>query len=281
MKWNFADVRKSGMSAILCVGISVLLGSLFLFACTLKESAKTFTVSEMTTNSQSSREIASLEDIYPVRDSCTAADSGLSREMAFVKECAPEEKPWPSNHDGETEGGLATVSGRSSRLVLTLLLVFPVLATVKLLREKWASAGLTRHNLISSTIIGLIVGVLVGTVILSLKHNPSSLTGSHVGLLGYYAVVGFGEEEVFCGYVQTRLVGWFGRTPGWLKASMLMTLVHLSQRLAVIGAPPVDALAGALLLFPFSLLLGYLMLRTGNVVAPGLTHSLAGWASAL
>ncbi|MBN2226671.1 MAG: CPBP family intramembrane metalloprotease [candidate division Zixibacteria bacterium] len=281
LKWDFADVRKSGMTAILCIGVSILLGSLFLFACTLQESAGPSSESEATAVGQPSREIVSLEDIYPVRDSCTAADSALTREMAFVRNCVPEDELWQSDCTDTTTGELTTVTGYPSRLILTLLLILPVIAAVKLLRERWASAGITRHNLISSSIVGLIAGILVGTVLLALKQQHTPLTGSHIGLLGYYTIVGLSEEFVFRGYVQTRLIGWFGRTPGWIAASALMALVHLTQRLAVLGASPVDALAVALLLFPLSLFLGYLMLRTGNVVAPGLAHALAGWASAL
>jgi len=280
LKWDFDDVRKSGMTAILCVGVAVLLGSLYLFACTLKETPRAANVVEMA-KPQPSPEFASLEDVFPVLDSCTAADAALIREMAFAKECVTANGPAQGGKSGSVTRNTHIVTGKSSQLILTLLLVFPVLAAVKLLREHWGSSGLTRHNLLPSVMIGLVVGGLAGIIMLALRNNPATLTGNHVTLLLFYAFVGFGEEVVFRGYVQTRLIGWFGRTSGWLGASLLMVLVHLSQRLAVLGASPVEALGAALLLLPFSLLLGYLMLRTGNVVAPGLTHSLAGWVSAL
>jgi membrane protease YdiL (CAAX protease family) len=94
-------------------------------------------------------------------------------------------------------------------------------------------------------------------------------------------VVGFAEEFAFRGYLQTRLVAWLGRWPGWVLASVLMALAHAVQRLTVGGMPPLDALSSSASLIPISLFLGYVMLRTENVVAPGLAPIFADWAGTL
>ena len=43
----------------------------------------------------------------------------------------------------------------------------------------------------------------------------------------------------------------------------------------------VDAIAATSALLPVSLLMGFVMLRVGNVVAPGLFHTFANWANTL
>ena len=55
----------------------------------------------------------------------------------------------------------------------------------------------------------------------------------------------------------------------------------MSKRTGVQGMGPLDALASAATLIPVSLFLGFVMIRTGNVVASGLFHTVAGWAEIL
>jgi membrane protease YdiL (CAAX protease family) len=92
-------------------------------------------------------------------------------------------------------------------------------------------------------------------------------------------MVGFGEEFLFRGYLQTRLVARLGLGRGWILTALIFSLIHLPQRLVTPGTGIGDAAAATLGLLPVSLLLGFIMLRVQNVVAPGLFHTFANWAS--
>ncbi len=107
------------------------------------------------------------------------------------------------------------------------------------------------------------------------------LTANQLWALPYFAVVGFGEEFLFRGYLQTRLVAWLGQWSGWLLASIVMAMMHIGQRVASMGLTSPEAVISSALLVPISLFMGYVMLRTGNIVAPGICHTFANWVGVL
>jgi len=169
---------------------------------------------------------------------------------------------------------------------IALILLGPALLAMRRRGEPWASAGVSRHNLGGALIVGTLLALLsVLSVFFGGEGGPgevlTSLEGRHFWALLQYIAVGFGEELAFRGYVQTRLVAWLGRWQGWVLASVLMALAHVVQRLTVGGMAPLAALLSAATLIPISLFLGYVMLRTENVVAPGLAHTFADWVGTL
>ena len=162
----------------------------------------------------------------------------------------------------------------------------PAVLAMRLRREPWASAGVSDHNLGRSLAVGVVLSVVtVAGAFLGGDRRFSrviaGLAASHFWALLKYALVGFGEEFVFRGYLQTRLEAWLGRWQGWVVTSVVMALSHVVQRVAVAGMSPLDALTSSAALVPVSLLMGYVMLRTGNVVAPGLFHTFADWVNTL
>jgi membrane protease YdiL (CAAX protease family) len=95
-------------------------------------------------------------------------------------------------------------------------------------------------------------------------------------LLIILTVASFVEEVFFRGYLQSRLVAWLGHYQGWILASVIMALVHLPpQVLSGVSFP--SALASSLGVIPASLLMGFVMLRTGNAIAPSIYHTFANW----
>lgn len=173
-----------------------------------------------------------------------------------------------------------------SQAAIALVLVGPILLTMRWRREPWASAGVSRHNLGGSLVIGALLALLsIASIFFGSEHSSGQvidhLGSRHLWALLQYTVVGFGEEFVFRGYLQIRLVAWLRRWPGWVLASVLMALAHFVQRLTVAGMSPLDALSSSASLIPISLFLGYVMLRTENVIAPGLAHTFADWVRTL
>jgi membrane protease YdiL (CAAX protease family) len=173
-----------------------------------------------------------------------------------------------------------------SQAILALIAFGPAVLVMRLRREPWASAGVSDQNLGRSLAVGVVLSVVTvaGAFLGDERRFGRVIAGlavSHFWALLKYALVGFGEEFVFRGYLQTRLVAWLGRWQGWVVTSVLMALSHLVQRMAVVGMSPLDALVSSASLVPVSLLMGYVMLRTENVVAPGLFHTFADWVNML
>lgn len=163
-----------------------------------------------------------------------------------------------------------------------LLFALPTLAVMRIRRESLASAGVRRENLLSALLVALLLGgMLVGGTALSSRPALVPLSGGHFWAMLYFLVVGFGEEFIFRGYLQTRLVDWLGRWQGWLLASTAMALMHIGQRMAVGGMDFQQAALSSASLIPISLLLGALMLWSGNVVLPGVLHMFMDWVNTL
>lgn len=163
---------------------------------------------------------------------------------------------------------------------LFLLFVFflPMGFMLRLNGETLQSVGLTRVNLWKATVVGLFLAAMT----LFFGHGgPGAafkFTESHnVHTLIYFSFVGFGEEILFRGYLQSRLVAWLGRYQGWVLASVVMALTHLPQRVLIQGMGFPGAIASSLGLIPISLFMGFVMLRTGNVIAPAISHTFADW----
>jgi len=155
----------------------------------------------------------------------------------------------------------------------------------KIRKETWRSTGISKHNLKQSILIGTILALItVAEVLLSSSKSlmliAQNLTLSSLWALVYYAVVGFCEEFMFRGYLQTRLMGWIGIWKGWILTSIFMALIHIPQRMAT-GLSLQEAITSAALLIPISLMLGYILIKTENILAPGIYHTFANWVGVL
>lgn len=178
------------------------------------------------------------------------------------------------------------LSDVTSQALVALLAFGPAMLAMRIRWEPCASAGVTKQNLAGSLLIGgLLAGVIIAGTFFSGDGSSQvmihELTVNHIWALLYYAVIGFGEEFAYRGYLQTRLMAWLGRWQGWVLTSVLMALVHIPQRMTMQGTSLLEALLSSAALIPISLFLGFVMLRTGNIVAPGLVHTFANWVGTL
>jgi membrane protease YdiL (CAAX protease family) len=160
-----------------------------------------------------------------------------------------------------------------------VFLLYAVPAGIFMFRDKESlqSIGISRTNLWQAAVIG------IGLAALSFCPQPgepvaklSRLTPAHgIALISYF-LVGFGEEFLWRGYLQTRLVAWLGVALGWILTSVLMALSHFPGRL-ISGMGLLDAFVNCAYLIPVSLLMGFIMLRIRNLLAPGLFHTFGDW----
>lgn len=161
----------------------------------------------------------------------------------------------------------------------------PVSVIVKLRKQSFQTVGVTKKNIGLSLAVGFIVSVL--TIIINILSAMQEwswgrfLSYNALFAFVYYLPVGLGEELMFRGFLQTRCTIWLGTVKGIILASTIMALVHLPQRIFVAGLEPLQALASASSLLPFSFLMGVLMLRTNNILGPSIVHTVANWISVL
>ena len=84
--------------------------------------------------------------------------------------------------------------------------------------------------------------------------------------------IGLVEETIFRGYMQPRLTAVWGMRIGWLATAGLYTLYIVP---ALVGRP--DFLAQLGVVLAYSLTLGWIMLKTGHVLAGSLWRGISGW----
>lgn len=167
---------------------------------------------------------------------------------------------------------------------LAAIIVVPVVIVMQRCKESLASAGIMKNNLLRSVLVGastFIIGVAAPSLIFHEVGTGSvfHLRVDHFWALLKFDIVGISEEFVFRGYLQTRLIQWLGRLPGWIIASMIQAFSHVPHRIAMAGLSPTDAIISSANLIVISLLMGYMMIRTGNIAASGVWHTLSDWLS--
>ena len=172
------------------------------------------------------------------------------------------------------------------QIMLDCLFFGPALIVMRRRHETLSSAGITKHNLGKSVLLGIILSAFMFLFNTIAKRFDTAEILRSISLSDFWAlttflVVGIGEEFGFRGYLQTRLMLWLGTTWGWVMASTLMAVGHVVQRITIMGISGTDALVSSLSLIPISLLFGYILLRTENVVAGTLLHAFIDWSSVL
>ncbi len=161
----------------------------------------------------------------------------------------------------------------------------PISVIVKLRKQSFQTVGVTKKNIRLSLAVGFIASVptIIINILSAVEEWSPGRFLSYNALFAfiYYLPAGLGEELMFRGFLQTRCTIWIGAVKGLILASTIMAFVHLPQRIFVVGLEPLDAVASASSLLPFSFLMGFSMLRTNNILRPSILHTVADWISVL
>ncbi len=160
-------------------------------------------------------------------------------------------------------------------VIYAMISFVPILVILRIRHQNSESVGFTMKNLKISVGVGLLLSALW----LAFNTTPErflsrALTSNTFYGFFYFLAVGLGEELLFRGFLQLRFVAWLGELKGLIVASLVMAFIHLPQRLFVAGMDPLQAMISATLLIPVSLLLGFVMLRTQNVLGPTVLHTI-------
>lgn len=161
----------------------------------------------------------------------------------------------------------------STRLVATALSLLPFAAALVARRQPLRSAGWERAGmgaaLRAALILVFLVVVLRGMVLSFLKDLNSKTAMLLLTWLG----IALAEETIFRGYVQLRLMPWLGKWTGTAAAVVLYVLWRLPWLMVSATNLPVELA----ILAVNGLLSGWLMQKTGNVLAPGIYRAVSEW----
>jgi membrane protease YdiL (CAAX protease family) len=83
-----------------------------------------------------------------------------------------------------------------------------------------------------------------------------------------------GEEILFRGYIQFRLITWLGNKKGFILSTLFFCFAHIGQRMISADMSMINAIFSSILLFPVALFLGYLFLKCKNIAASTVFHTL-------
>ena len=160
-------------------------------------------------------------------------------------------------------------------MLLAVICVVPFLLALLLRGQPFKSIGWGKGNLRA----GATLGGLLALVTLFLRGKFTALlagvTTEQVSILLVWLLLAAAEETIFRGYIQGRMIALFGTTWGWLATAALFVLWQLPGRLWV--SPFSDYWYVLVIAAVQGLLLGWIMKKSGHVLAPFLFRAAAGW----
>lgn len=161
------------------------------------------------------------------------------------------------------------------------VLALPFLLALFIRRQPWLSAGASRPLVRAGLYLGLALGLI--TIFLAGKTYSilNGLSTAQWTFLAASAVAALSQEFVFRGYIQLRLAGWIGNTYGWIATAVLFTLWQFLLQLIAGRTAPANLGLNLAALFVFALILGWIMRKCGNILAPAIYHAIVSWLMVL
>lgn len=163
----------------------------------------------------------------------------------------------------------------AQRMLLAVVSLVPFILALMARGQPLKSIGWGRDNLRSGLTLGLLLVVL--TIFLRGKFLTllGGLQPGQAGLLLVCLLLALAEETIFRGYIQLRLNSFLGSTWGWLATALLYLFWQFPGRLWVQPFSEIWPMLLAALLQ--GLLLGWIMRKSGHVLAPALYRAVAAW----
>jgi membrane protease YdiL (CAAX protease family) len=123
---------------------------------------------------------------------------------------------------------------------------------------------------VAITLVFLVI-FLSGKFLTLVKGLPSA---QWVNLLAWVGIA-ISEETIFRGYIQPRIGAWLGENYGWLITSVLYGLWQVPH---LLGNPTTLVIRLGLAVVQ-GLILGWVMRKSGHVLAPALYRAFSDWIS--
>lgn len=223
--------------------------------------------------------------LYPKREGTAALTVGILVILftAFIQRFQPELFTQLINFtaypifSSNLKPSFSNVNNLVAQAIFTIALISPIIIGLVTRKQPLLSIGLSKPGLKA----GLQAGAVLILLVIFLQGKIFAIInglsqGAFITLA--VALVAFtGEEIVFRGYIQPRFTAWLGDKWGWLAAALLYVAwwaIPASGTFSGIGMELVSALVYRVIL---ALLLGWIMRKTGSVLAPILYHTAHVW----
>jgi membrane protease YdiL (CAAX protease family) len=161
------------------------------------------------------------------------------------------------------------------QMILAVVCLIPFIIALIVRGQPLKSIGWGRENLRAGLTVGLMLAVL--TIFLRGKFMTmlAGVSPAKLAILLVVLLYSLAEETIFRGYIQLRLDSRLGQKWGWLASTALYVIWQLPGRLGVL---PFTQLWPILLVALIQgLLLGWIMKKSGHVLAPALYRAFSLW----
>lgn len=162
-------------------------------------------------------------------------------------------------------------------LVVAGLCLTPFILAMLVRRQPVRAAGWNPALLTPGLQVGLAMALLTVFLRNRVMDVLSGLANPVLVVLPVALAISLAEETIFRGYIQMRLTWWMGFWPGLIASSAIFTLWHTPAWLNTLPTETIWILSG--LTFVQGLVLGWLMRKTGMVLAPALYRAVSIWVS--
>jgi membrane protease YdiL (CAAX protease family) len=160
-------------------------------------------------------------------------------------------------------------------MVLALICLILFILALVFRGQPLKSIGWGKANMRAGLVTGLL---MVGLVVFLRGKFGTILNGISAQegqMLVIWLLLALAEETIFRGYIQLRLESYFGQKWGWLAAAALYLLWQMPGRLWI--TPLAEMWPTLLITLVQALLLGWVMRKSGHVLAPALYRAASGW----
>ena len=163
----------------------------------------------------------------------------------------------------------------AERTLLAVICVIPFIVALIARGQPLLSIGWNHVNLKAALSVGFLLALL--TIFLRGKFMViiGGISKNQGPALGMYLLLALAEETIFRGYIQPRLQSFIGSRWGWLATAGLYTLWQLPGKIWFLPFASVWLIA--LLGLIQGLILGYIMQKSGHVIAPVLYRAISAW----
>jgi membrane protease YdiL (CAAX protease family) len=170
-------------------------------------------------------------------------------------------------------------------VIAIAILLLPVVIALRFSKQTFADIALTRRNfrknLALGTLTSLMLILVLGILSPFLGGGFAGFSGATGYLLLSYVIIGFGEEIVFRGYIQTRLVASSGSAIGIGVSSLCYAAYNFPLGYFCFSGNILLASVYAAWRLSSGLLYGYTFHKSQNLLSSTIVHIFLVWGGLL
>lgn len=172
-------------------------------------------------------------------------------------------------------------------ILLAVISIIPIMMALYLKKESFKTCGICLSNLHILVILGCLVSLLEFIILIVSKSiNTDNLIIHMISNKGFWIlsqsiIVGFLEEFMNRGYLQTRMMQWIGKYKGYVVSTLIFAITHVPNRMFIYNMNFSQALANSLYLIPASLFFGYIFMKSKSIVPGVINHAFIDWILSL